>query len=104
MAILNPTPPQRLVDARGRPYFLWDLEMDLEAFRASLHDPDPDVRAYFMGKLMRQAKPDDVFSFISLEEISTLWPRISRHLGKQVGFWTWLLDSWQVLTPVGGEA
>jgi hypothetical protein len=42
-------------------------EMTLDEFRGKLRDPDPDVRAYFLGKLMmRQAKPDDVFSFIHL--------------------------------------
>jgi hypothetical protein len=35
----------------------------LEEFRERLRDPDPAVRAYYLGKLMRQAKPDDVFTF-----------------------------------------
>lgn len=48
------------------------------ALRAGLRDPDPDVRAYLVGKLMRQAKPDDVFLFVRL-----------------TGFWwTSLMRSW----------
>jgi hypothetical protein len=58
--------------------------MTLSEFQAGLHDPDPEVRAYLMGKLMRQAKPDDVFTFVSAREIRDLWPRLERYLGKTV--------------------
>jgi len=56
-----------MVDARGRPYFLWDDDLTIDMSRAHLVDPDPEVRAYFLGKLMRQARPDDVFTFVTLE-------------------------------------
>ncbi len=55
--MLNPTPPEHLVNAEGQPYFLWDTEMTLEQLRSGLQDPDPEVRAYLVGKLIRQAKP-----------------------------------------------
>ncbi len=51
---LNPTPPDLLTDRAGRPYFAWDLDLTLEEFRARLVDPDPEVRAYFLAKAMRQ--------------------------------------------------
>jgi hypothetical protein len=94
MSVLAPTPPERMVDPAGRPYFLWDDDMSMEAFRASLRDPDPEVRAYFIGKLMRQAKPDDVFSFVTVREIETQWDLIERYLGKTRELWRWLLDRW----------
>jgi len=93
--LLFPTPPERLCDAQGRPYFLWDSEMTLDAFRAVLADPDPDVRAAYVGKLMRQAKPDDVFQFVCLSEIVALWPRLERYLGRERPMWRFLLDGWQ---------
>ncbi|MEO6596256.1 MAG: hypothetical protein ABIP94_16025 [Planctomycetota bacterium] len=36
--------------------------MTLAQFEASLRAGDRETRAYLLGKLMRQAKPDDVFS------------------------------------------
>jgi hypothetical protein len=93
--MLSPTRPELLLDPQGRPYFLWDCEMTLEAFQAGLRDPDPDVRAYLIGKLMRQAKPDDVFTFVSPRTIRELWPRLERHLGSRRPFWTWLFESWE---------
>ncbi|HSK78284.1 MAG TPA: hypothetical protein VLQ45_17665 [Thermoanaerobaculia bacterium] len=93
--MLNPTPPDRLVDEQGHPYFLWDSEMTLEEFQEGLKSPDPDVRAYLVGKLMRQAKPDDVFTFVSARQIRELWPRLERYLGKTREFWTWLFEAWE---------
>jgi hypothetical protein len=93
--VLNPTPPERLTDAKGRPYFLWDCDLTLAEFRAGLESPDPDVRAYLVGKLMRQAKPDDVFTFVPPRTIRELWPRLERHLGRTRGFWVWLFDTWE---------
>jgi hypothetical protein len=94
VSVLAPTPIDRLTDASGCPYFLWDDDMSIEAFRAKLRDPDPEVRAYFIGKLMRQAKPDDVFSFVTVREIETQWDLLERYLGKSREFWRWLLDRW----------
>ena len=93
--MLNPTPPERMVDSAGRPYFLWDMDMTLDDFERGLEDPDARVRAYLVGKLMRQAKPDDVFVFVSVREIEDLWPDLERYLGRSRPFWTWLLRTWR---------
>jgi hypothetical protein len=93
--MLNPTPAELMVDRQGRPYFLWDSEMTLEEFRRGLRDPDPTARAYLISKLMRQAKPDDVFTFVSAREIRQHWPLVIRHLGKTRDFWTWLFEAWE---------
>ena len=95
LAMVNPTPAQYLVDRNGRPYFLWDCQLTLEQFERGLRDSDSDVRAYLVGKLMRQAKPDDVFSFVSPRTIRELWPRLERYLGQSREFWTWLFETWE---------
>jgi len=92
--LLCPTPPERLVDAQGRPYFLWDIDLTLEAFRDRLRTGTSTERAYWLGKLMRQAKPDDVFEFVSLAGVQALWPEVVRHLGQTREFWTWMLRTW----------
>jgi hypothetical protein len=95
MATLFPTAPDQLVDQYGRPYFLWDMQLTLDEFRERLADPDPQVRAYFVAKLMRQAKPDDVFTFVSPVEILAIWPALKAHLGRSRAFWRWLFETWQ---------
>ena len=93
--VLSFTPPERLTDSRARPYFLWDCDLTVEDLRRGLEDPDPEVRAYLVGKIMRQAKPDDVFLFVRPSTIRDLWPRLQRYLGHSGAFWTWLFDRWE---------
>lgn len=88
-----------MLDARRRPYFLWDEDLTLEQFRARLRDDDPEVRGYYLGKLMRQAKPDDVFTFVSLEELAAQLPAAERYLGHTREFWKWLLGKWNIGGP-----
>ena len=97
MAGLAPTPPDRLLDAQGRPYFLWDEDTRVEQFRERLRDPDPAVRAYYLGKLMRQAKPDDVFTFVTLREIEEQLPAVEPYLGRSRPFWLWILERWRTI-------
>jgi hypothetical protein len=94
---MSATPKHLLVDSRGRPYFLWDLDMDVDSFQRALQGHHRGIRAYFAAKLMRQAKPDDVFQFLSLAEIRDLWPEIKSYLGQKRPFWTWLLAGWKVI-------
>ncbi len=68
--------------------------MSLEEFRVRLRDGTRETRVYLIAKLMRQAKPDDVFSFIALSEVRALWTDLQRQLGDKLAFWTWLLDMW----------
>lgn len=100
--MLAPTPPDRLVDAQGRPYFLWDCEITLAELEARLVDPDPEVRAYWMGKTMREAKPDDAVMLIPPPVMRAHWDRLERFLGRTRPFWAWLLlDRWEKQCRVG---
>jgi len=95
--MLVPTPPDRLVDAQGRPYFLWDVDMTLAEFLRQLAEADLPVRAYLVGKMMRQAKPDDALQFATAEEMAELWPLLEKYLGRTRDFWQWILEKWGVL-------
>jgi hypothetical protein len=93
--MLAPTPRELLVDPLGRPYFLWDVDMTLEEFEQALGNPDLAIRSHLVGKLMRQAKPDDVLQFVSPQQLADLWPSVERYLGKTRPFWAWLLEKWE---------
>ena len=84
-----------MVDAQGRAYFLWDSDVTLERFVELLRHPEIETRAYALGKLLRQAKPDDVFTFVSPAEIRAHWPHIEPYLGRSREFWRWVLDTWK---------
>jgi hypothetical protein len=95
MSALNPTRKELLTDPQGRPYFLWDADLTIDVFRAKLRGGSRAERAYLVGKLMRQAKPDDVFEFVTLADVRDLWPDLVGYLGQTREFWTWLLGAWE---------
>ncbi len=90
--MLCPTPLHRLVDERGRPYFLWDCDVTLRQLEAHLTAPDDAQRSYWLAKMMRQAKPDDAITLAGTDEMRRLWPRIEQSLGKARNFWAWYLE------------
>ncbi len=101
--MLNPTPSESLLGASGRPYFLWDTNLTLEEFHARLNSDDQEVRSYFIAKLMRQAKPDDVLTFLTPAQVETAFPSVTKHLGQSRPFWSWLLAKWRELGVLPAE-
>ncbi len=91
--MLCPTPLHKLLDAQGRPTFLWDNDLTLDEFKALLASEDEEVAAYWTGTLMRQAKPDDALTLVPATRMRALWPRLHRYLGRERSFWTWYLDA-----------
>jgi hypothetical protein len=89
--MLNPMPLERIVDDQGHPYFM--REVTLGEFMNGLKDPQ--ARPYLLGQLLRMARPDDVFSFVSPRELLEVWPQIEILLGSQRVFWEWLLSRWE---------
>ena len=91
IASLPPTSADLFDDAH-RPYFLWWTDATVAELRARLADPDPDVRAYWMGALLREANTRDVWLFIDPDTIRASWSRLQRHLGRSRAMWAYLLQ------------
>lgn len=87
---LPPTSPS-LMDDTCRPYFLWWTTATVRELRAHLVDPDPDVRAYWIGALLREANTRDVWLFVTPDVIRASWERLQRHLGRSRAMWAYLL-------------
>ncbi len=85
-----------LRDAAARPYFLWDEpHATVASFREALARADEDEKARLLGKLMREARDEDVWLFTTVAEVRALMPKIERYLGRRRPFWRYLLDAWQ---------
>jgi len=90
MALLPPTSPL-LLDAAPKPYFLWWSDATVGELHRYLKDPDLDLRAYWMGALLREANTRDVWLFVTPAELRAFWPRLLRHLGRSRMMWSFLL-------------
>ena len=90
-APLPPTSPS-LREGQHHPYFLWWTKATVADLRAALADPDPEVRAYWMGALLREANTRDVWLFVTPQTIRAEWDRLQRHLGRSRAMWAYLLE------------
>lgn len=80
---------------RDRPYFLWDVEVSDAELRARLEADDPDTRAQWQAVVMREARYEDVWSYLTLQRVLANWEHIRRHLGRRRSFWEYLLRKWR---------
>lgn len=84
-----------LTDPNARPYFVWDEDVTVAGLRARLASEDPQERALWMGRVMREARYQDVWKFLRLRDVLEWLPRIDRHLGRSREFWYWLIEGWR---------
>ncbi len=80
-----------------RPYFLWDVPEDEAGLREKLRGTDPDARAQWQAWVMAEARYDEVWRYLTLDEILRDWEHIQRHLGRSRPFWEFLLNGWREL-------
>jgi len=80
---------------RDRPYFLWDVDVTEDELRERLKTRDNDARAQWQARILREARYDDVWRYLTLDEILRDWPDIRRHLGRRRAFWDYLLAGWR---------
>jgi hypothetical protein len=84
-----------LTDPDAQPYFIWDHEITYRQLREKLQSSDPDERALWMARVMREARYQDVFQLLQLDDVLALFPHIERHLGRMRAFWIWLIEGWR---------
>lgn len=63
--------------------------------RQKLQSPDPHERALWMGRVMREARYQDVWKLLRLRDVLEWLPRIEPHLGRSRPFWEWLIRGWK---------
>jgi hypothetical protein len=82
---------------RDVPYFLWsdDDQLTDAELRERLRVAKPEERVLWEARIMREARYDDVWKYLTLSDVLRDWEHIRRHLGRMRGFWEFLLDGWR---------
>ncbi len=83
-----------LDDPEAVPYFLWDDPMTVRDLRRRLNTASAPEKARLLGKILREARDWEVWRFTTPDEVTRLWPRLARHLGRRRSFWEFLLGEW----------
>lgn len=78
-----------------RPYFLWDEDVSIAELETVLAGPPSWQRDRLLGKMLREARDIDVWSFVTPTEVAEALPRLERRLGRRAPFWRFLIDGWR---------
>lgn len=81
--------------ADAQPYFIWDVPITVRELRERLRHPEPRERALWMARVMREARYDDVWRFLTLRGVLDHYELIQRHLGRRRRFWDFLIEGWR---------
>ena len=79
------------------PYFLWDRDTTVGQLREALDNASHPQHTALLRVLLREARPDEVWAFVSPEMVAREWDTISPGLGRRRAFWDWLLAEWRRL-------
>jgi len=80
-----------------RPYFLWDEPLTIAQLREILRTGDERERLTYMAKILREARYEDVWEFLTVDDIVRNWEHLAPRLGKRRPFWEFLLRKWREL-------
>jgi hypothetical protein len=83
-------------------------EVTIGGLRERLRDPDPAVRHFWLGALLREANTRDVWYLVEPDAIREAWVGIQRFLGRSRARWAFLLrlpgDLWPPVQAGAGAA
>lgn len=85
----------------ARPYFLWDTAMTAGELKRRLREGDDDERLLWMGRIMREARFQDVWEFLTIDDVVSRWEKLRGRLGRMNGFWEFLLETWRAHGLIG---
>ena len=88
-------PALDLSDEDRRPYFIWDEDLSVRQLRQKLAAGDPEQWRYYAAKIMREARYEDVWRFLSLEDVSRAWDSLRPILGRRRDLWEFLFSVWK---------
>ena len=78
------------------PYFNWDAPVTNARVREVLAEGSEDDKVFWIAKIMREARYEDVWKYVSLRrDVLPRWPRIEPHLGRWKDKWRFLVENWQ---------
>lgn len=80
-----------------RPYFLWDEPVTIRQLREILKSGSEEERLTYMAKILREARYEDVWAFLTLDDVLQNFDRLAPKLGRRRAFWEFLMRKWREL-------
>jgi len=84
-----------LRDPDTRPWFLWDEDLSVRELREILVDQGHPRWLELTAKVMREARDDQVWLFLTVPQVVARYPQLSLRLGRRRAFWDYILGAWR---------
>ncbi len=81
-------------DEDGIPYFMWDERLSAGRIRNELSTAPKPRRIELMAKIMRDARLEDVWKFMTISDIVEHRDELFARLGWHKGLWVFLYNRW----------
>ncbi|MCB9676688.1 MAG: hypothetical protein H6737_16340 [Alphaproteobacteria bacterium] len=79
------------------PPFFWDRNVTAGELRSVLADREHPDRLRLLGTLLREARPGQVWDWVTPADVAEALPQVKPFLGRRRAFWEWLIDGWSQL-------
>ncbi len=82
-------------DDTRRPWFLWDEDVSIAEFKEILA-AGGDEGDRLLGKMLREANDQDVWHFVTPQEVADALSRLERRIGsRRYPFWAFVIGKWR---------
>lgn len=71
--------------------FAWDRPESAASLRARLAEANPTEWLNIVAWIMREARVDQVWEFLTLRQVAEIYPRVSPMLGRRKSLWEYVL-------------
>jgi len=71
--------------------FAWDRPESAASLRARLAEANPTEWLNIVAWIMREARVDQVWEFLTLRQVAEIFPRVSPMLGRRKSLWEYVL-------------
>ena len=81
-------------DVTNRPDFLWDEPLSRDDLKKRLAGEDEKENLYYAAKIMREARFEEVWEYLSTDFLAAHWDKLRERLGRKKGFWEFIYRTW----------
>jgi len=81
-------------DLNRRPDFLWDEGLTQDRLKQILHSEDAEECLYYAAKILREARFEEVWDYLSPTFLTSHWEKLRSRLGRKRKFWEFIYFTW----------
>jgi hypothetical protein len=82
-------------DHTDRLDFLWDEPLTRSDLKQLLEAGDEEERLYYAAKILREARFEEVWDYLSPAFLAANWDKLRWRLGRRKKFWEFLYTTWR---------